>query len=248
MLTSTDAAAVPRVQFQPLDRRGFRRSPITIGEYRKGKPPGNKGRTFPPEPLRPREVLALMEACSRGHAGTRDRALIAVLWRAGLRISEALALLPKDIDLDEGEIRVLHGKGDRARTAAIDPMGCAVVKEWLEDRATLGATRLQAVFCVISNPTIGAPMHAAYVRNKLKDLARRAGVEKRVHPHGLRHTHAFELAGEKIDLRVIKRQLGHTDLAVTARYIEHLNPREVVEAIRERTWPDQAAALQRSQS
>jgi integrase len=223
-----------------LDRRGYYRSPITLAEYHAGKEPGNKGRKFPPEPLRPREVLALMDACSRGHAGKRDRALIAVMWRAGLRVSEALALLPKDIDLDDGEVRVLHGKGDKSRTAAIDVMGCALVREWLEDRAELGATRVQPIFCVISKPTIGAPMHSAYVRNKMHELGERAGIEKRVHPHGLRHTHAFELAGEGVDLRIIKRQLGHTDLAVTARYIEHLNPREVVDAIRARTWPESA--------
>ncbi len=234
MLNTSD---FPRLQFRALDRRGYYRSPITLSSYHEGKEPGNKGRTFPPEPLRPREVLALIDACGRGHAGKRDRALIAVMWRAGLRVGEALALLPKDVDVDDGEIRVLHGKFDKARTVAIDAMGCAIVREWLEDRAKLGVGRAQPIFCVISQPTVGAPMHAAYVRNKMHELGERAGIEKRVHPHGLRHTHAFELAGEGVDLRVIKRQLGHTDLAVTARYIEHLNPREVIDAIRARTWP-----------
>lgn len=236
-MLDTTAAGVPRLQFRPVDRRGFYRSPITLAEYHRGREPANKGRKFPPEVLRPREVLALMEACGRGHAGVRDRALIATLWRAGLRISEALALLPKDIDLEEGEIRVLHGKFDKSRTAAIDPMGCAIVRDWLEDRARLGATRLQPVFCVISRPTVGMPMHAAYVRAKFKELGQRAGIEKRVTPHGLRHTHAFELAGEGVDIRVISRQLGHSNSAVTAHYIEHLNPRAVVEAIRARSDP-----------
>lgn len=225
----------PAITLAPVDRRGYYRSPVTLAEYRQGQPPANKGRRFPPEPLRPREVLALIDACGRGAAGRRDRALIAVMWRAGLRVSEALALLPRDLDLDEGEIRVLHGKGDKARTAGIDAMGCAIVREWMDARARLGVTRSQPVFCVISRPTIGAPMHAAYVRNKLKDLAARAGVERRVHPHGLRHTHAYELAGEGIDLRAVKAQLGHTSLAVTARYIEHLNPSELLAPIKSRS-------------
>lgn len=223
---------------QPFDRRGYYRSPITLAEYRRGLPAPNKGQKFPPEPLRPREVLALMKACSRGHAGKRDRALIVVMWRAGLRISEALALRPKDIDLDEGEIRVLRGKGDKDRTVAIDVEACAILRDWIEDRAQLGATRSQPVFCVISHPTIGEPMHAAYVRNKFKELGRRAGIEKRVHPHGLRHTHAYELAGEGVDIRVIKAQLGHSNVAVTARYIDHLNPRELREQVRSRSWPE----------
>jgi site-specific recombinase XerD len=223
---------------RPVDRRGYYRSPITLGEWHRGKPAPNKGRTFPPEVLRPREVLALMDECGRGHAGKRDRALIVVLWRAGLRISEALALLPKDLDLDEGRIRVLHGKGDKARTAGIDPMGAAVVRDWLEDRAGLGVSRGRPVFCVITHPTIGEPMHSTWFRIKLHEAARRAGIEKRVTPHTLRHTYAYELAGEGADIRKISLLLGHSNTAVTARYIDHLNPREVVELIRARPWPE----------
>src|SRR5947209_458856 len=65
----------PRRERAPVgrarDRRGYYRSPITMPEYRKGQAPANKGRRFPPEPLRPREVLALIEACGRGAAGRR---------------------------------------------------------------------------------------------------------------------------------------------------------------------------------
>jgi integrase len=62
------------------------------------------------------EVLALMRVCSqRAPTGIRNRALIAVLWRSGLRISEALELERRDVDLDAGTLRVRHGKGDRAQ-------------------------------------------------------------------------------------------------------------------------------------
>lgn len=221
-----------------VDRRGYARSPVTLASYHIGKAPANKGRTFPPEPLTQAEVLALLEHCGRGACGKRDRALIVVLWRGGLRITEALRLYPKDVDIDTGRLAVLHGKGDRSRVIGIDPMACAVLKVWLEERKKLGLTGRHPVFCVVSEPTRGEPMYAAYARNKLKELGERAGIEKRVHPHGLRHTHAFELAGEKIDLRLVKQQLGHKSLAVTARYIDHLNPFEVVDAMRSRSWPD----------
>lgn len=220
-----------------FDRRGYYRSPVTLPSYRLGRPPANKGRKFPPEPLTGAEVLALMAECGRGSCGKRDRALIVVLWRAGLRISEALALMPKDVDLVSGRVAVLHGKGDRARVVGIDQMSCSVIADWLDERRRLGLTGRHPVFCVVSEPTRGRPMHAAYARNKLKELGERAGIEKRVHPHGLRHTHAFELAGEGVDLRIVRRQLGHSNLAVTARYVEHLNPSEVVDAIRARSWP-----------
>jgi integrase len=74
------------------------------------------------------------------------------------------------------------------------------------------------------------------VRDMLKRHAEKAGIGKRVHPHGFRHTHAAELAREGVPLHVIRRQLGHSDLAVTARYIDHLAPEEVVAAIRAREW------------
>ncbi len=237
MLTLPRRRLAPAVELRPIDRRGYYRSPVTMPGFRQGVEPPNKGRKFPPEPLTQREVLALIDGCGKGYAGARNRALIALLWRTGLRVSEALGLYPKDIDLEAGTVRVLHGKGDRSRTVGIDPAAAALVDRWLQKRRRLGAKPTDPVFCVISKPTIGKPMHAAYVRNMVKDAAARAGIDKRVHPHGLRHTHAFELAGERVDLRLIQWQLGHKDLAVTARYINHLQPTEVVEAIRRRPSP-----------
>ena len=73
------------------------------------------------EPLTRAEVNALLAQCSRrAPTGIRNRALITVLYRTGLRIFEALALQPKDVDLDNGTLRVLHGKGDKMRTVGLD--------------------------------------------------------------------------------------------------------------------------------
>ncbi len=82
-------------------------------------PPARNGSTrrrFPAEILSDDEVHRLLDACSRGPTGLRNRALIAILYRGGLRINEALDLFPKDIDLEHGSIRILNGKGGRART------------------------------------------------------------------------------------------------------------------------------------
>ena len=74
-------------------------------------------RKLPPEPLTSDEVKRLLRACSqRASSGLRNRALLAVLWRTGLRIGEALALFPKDLDVQGGTLVVLHGKGDKRRT------------------------------------------------------------------------------------------------------------------------------------
>ena len=70
----------------------------------------------------------------------------------------------------------------------------------------------------------------------LNRMARRAGVEKRVHPHGLRHTGASELRSEGVEIGVISKQLGHKSISTTARYLDHINPKEVVETMRRRSW------------
>ena len=195
--------------------------------------PANKGLKLPAEPLTPDEVKSLIRVCSkRAPTGVRNRALIVVLYRAGLRISEALSLLPKDLDAANSTIRVLHGKGDKARVVGLDAGAWALLQLWLERRTALGLNGRQPVFCTLA----GKPMKSGYVRMLLPRLARRAGIEKRCHPHGLRHTHAFELATEATPIHVIQAQLGHSSVATTDRYIRHLNPAAVVETMKARNW------------
>ena len=168
-----------------------------------------KGRRLPPEPLTRQEVEALLRRCSRrAPTGFRNRALIAVLYRGGLRISEALALRLDDLDAETGAVRVLHGKGDRARTIGLDAGAFALVDAWVDCRRRIGLDRTAPLFCTLA----GRRLHASYVRQLLPRLARKAGIGKRVHPHGLRHTHATELAAENVSLLDIQTQLGHAHL------------------------------------
>jgi site-specific recombinase XerD len=195
--------------------------------------PANKDRRLPAELLSPDEVRALLRACSsRAPTGIRNRALIAVLYRGGLRISEALALLPKDIDPTQGTLTVLHGKGDRRRTVGMDPAAFALLERWVDRRRALGLSGRRPVFCTLA----GEPLDSSYVRRLLPRLAAKAGVEKRVHPHGLRHAHAAELAAEGVPVNVVQQQLGHGSLATTDRYLRHIAPRERVAAMRAREW------------
>ena len=119
---------------------------------RRGEPPifTNAGRRFPPEVLSDAEVRALLDACGEGsptHA--RNRALIAVLYRSGLRVSEALALHPKDLDPATGAVRVLNGKGGRARTTGLDPGAFRLVGAWMRLRAGLGLDARHPLFCTL---------------------------------------------------------------------------------------------------
>ena len=203
------------------------RTPLPRGARRT-----NAGKRFPPEVLTDGEVRRLLDACGTLPSGVRNRALLILLYRAGLRVSEALALRPKDLDLAAGSVRVLFAKGGRSRTVGIDPGGAAVVAEWLAVREGLGLGGDEAVFC----SAWGSPITSACVRRLMPVLARKAGVEKRVHAHGFRHTHAAQLREEGLDIGVISKQLGHRSIATTALYLDHVAPVAVVRAIGGRRW------------
>ena len=201
------------------------------------RPPTNKGRHFPIETLTPSEVRALTGAASATSPhGIRARALIGVLYGAGLRISEALALLPRDVNTAHGVIRVREGKGRKSRTVGIDPGSCALLDRWLDVRAFKGANGRHPVFCAYQKGAVGEPLSDRYARSLLTRLAHKAGIEKRVHPHGLRHSLAYDLAQRGVPMPVIQAQLGHGSLATTDRYVRHLLPLDVVQAMRAHDW------------
>jgi site-specific recombinase XerD len=211
--------------------------PVTDPRYRLGVKPPNAGKKYPAEILTRDEIRALMRACGhRSNTAARNQALIVVLWRCGLRVAEALALMPKDVDLVLGTVAVLHGKGDQRRIVGIDPEAAAVVGRWLERRAALGLNGRHPLFCTVARPMRGGKLWDSYVRERLHELGEKAGIEKRVHPHGLRHTHATELVREGVPLTVIRRQLGHNRLDTTQRYVDHLTPKDVIDAMQARTW------------
>jgi integrase len=76
----------------------------------------------------------------------------------------------------------------------------------------------------------------AWVRRMLPGLARKAVIAKRVHAHGFRHTHAAQLRSEGVDVGIISKQLGHTSILTTVRYLDHIAPTAVIEAMRGRVW------------
>ena len=196
-------------------------------------PSSARPRRRPPEVLTEPEAIALIRACStRAPTGVRNRALIAVLWRSGLRISEALALELRDVDLQAGSLWVRHGKGDKSRTVGVDEQTAAMLARWIDRRRKLSPGARAPIFCTLA----GSRMDASYVRHLLPRLAAKAGLDRRVHAHGLRHTYASELARERTPINVIRDALGHTSLAVTDRYLRDVAPMHVIDTIRARRW------------
>ena len=217
-----------------LDAAGRRRSPATMPGYHAGRPPRNKGLRYPAEPPSVDEIVAVMRHAADDRHGWRLRAVIVVLWRAWLRVQEALALTEHDLDARRGSILVRCGKGGRRREVGMDEWGWEQLRPWLSVRAELP---LGPLFCIIDGPTRGRPWSGAGVRSEFRRLAGRAGVRRRFAPHQLRHAHALELAREGVPLNIIQRQLGHANLGTTSIYLQGVDPEEIVVAVRSRRAP-----------
>ena len=135
-----------------LDRAGRRRSPATLPGFHAGHAPGNKGLRYPADPPKVEEIIAVMRTAGDGAHGRRLRGLIVIMWRAGLRIQEALALTEGDLDQRRGSLLVRRGKGGRRREVGMDAWGWEQLQPWLELRRELPVGPL---LCVINGTTRG---------------------------------------------------------------------------------------------
>jgi site-specific recombinase XerD len=218
----------------PLDSLGPRRSPAAVPGHLTGRRPRSKRRRYPPDPPRTEEIIQVMRCCGDGLHGDRARGLIVVLWRAGLRIQEALDLTELDLDQRRGSVLVRRGKGGQRREVGMDDWGFEQLDPWLRARETMPVGPL---FCVINGRTRGRPWHASAAREALRRRAARAGVRRRFAPHQLRHAHALELLREGVPLNVIQRQLGHRNLGVTSIYLQGIDPDEIIDTVHARRPP-----------
>src|SRR5215204_6131444 len=124
-----------------LDAAGRRRSPATMPGYHAGRPPRNKGQLYPADPPTVEEIIAVMRRAPDDRHGARRRAMIVVLWRAGLRVQEALALGERDLDPRRGSLLVRQGKGGRRREIGMDAWGWEQLRPWLAARIRTAPVR-----------------------------------------------------------------------------------------------------------
>src|SRR5947209_11294011 len=217
-----------------LDRAGRRRSPATMPGFHAGRPPRNKGLRYPADPPKVEEIVAVMRMAGDDTHGRRLRGLIVVLWRAGLRIQEALALAEADLDHRRGALLVRRGKGGRRREVGMDTWGWDELQPWLDLRVGLPVGPL---FCVLNGRTRGRQWSTAAARAELRRTAVAAGVRRRFAPHQLRHAHAVEMAREGVPLVVIQRQLGHSNLGTTSIYLQGIDNAEIIDTVHARRAP-----------
>ena len=217
-----------------LDAASRRRSPATMPGFHVGRPPRNKGQRYPADPPTVAEIVTVMAAAGDTAHGRRLRALVVVLWRAGLCIHEALALAESDLDSRRGALLVRRGKGGRRCEVGTDDWAWDELDPWLELRGNMPVGPL---FCVITGPTQGRAWSSAAVRTQLRRVAERSGVRRRFAPHQLRHAHAVEMAREGVPLIVNQRQLGHSNLGITSIYLQGIDNAEIIDTVHARRPP-----------
>ncbi|WP_240095493.1 tyrosine recombinase XerC [Thermomonas flagellata] len=163
-----------------------------------------------PQVLDVDEAVQLVELAPDGPLGLRDRALLELFYSSGLRLSEVCALRWQDLDLDGGLVTVL-GKGSKQRIVPVGRHARAALQAW---RAACAAGEAAYVFPGRG----GARISARAIQLRLRRLAQRQGIFKRIHPHLLRHSFASHLLESSGDLRGVQELLGHADIATTQIY------------------------------
>jgi integrase/recombinase XerC len=189
-----------------------------------------------PRHLRPGEVENLIEApAGDGPLVRRDRAILELLYAAGLRVSELVGLDWPDVDLKARMVRVM-GKGSKERMVPFGRPAAESLRSWLEvwEEVRAAATRQGTgddAAPVFLN-TFGTRLTDRSVRRVIDRWVDVAAVARGVHPHTLRHTFATHLLENGADLRAIQELLGHSSLSTTQKYT-HLEVERLLSVYRD---------------
>jgi integrase/recombinase XerC len=170
-----------------------------------------------PRTLTVDEVFNLLEHIRSDDASSlRDRALLELVYAAGLRVSELCSLDLDDLDFGGGLVRVL-GKGNKERLVPFGRKAADSLRAWLDASGSLRVRAGQDAAAVFLNAR-GGRLGARSVRRILDKRLREAAIHARISPHVLRHSFATHLLGAGADLRAIQELLGHSSLSTTQRY------------------------------
>lgn len=174
-----------------------------------------QSRSFRGEVLSRREVLKILMAIPLDSAqGLRDRAVVELLYSTGIRRGELLGIDLGELDLEDGWLRVL-GKGNKERFVPVGREAELALRTYLRDARPQLASPAEPALFVSSN---GTRYSGGRLQKLLHNLAKKAGIKKRVTPHVFRHTCATHMLSGKADIRYVQVLLGHETLSTTQMY------------------------------
>lgn len=179
---------------------------------RRVKPPKASRRL--PETLSVEELGALLDVTPASAWEARDLAMWELLYSSGLRLSELVALDFDDLDADKTWVRVRAGKGGKDRILPVGRPAQKAIVVWLKARAALAPLGERALFINCR----GGRLSGRGVQLRLAQWGRKMGLDRRLHPHLMRHSFASHLLEASGDLRAVQELLGHADIATTQVY------------------------------
>lgn len=144
----------------------------------------------------------------------RNKVMIKLMLDTGLRLSEATSLRWKDLNLLTGELMVREGKGAKDRQLWVGEGNIERLREWKERQVEETGKQPKYVFTTLE----GKQLSSRYVWGMVKGYSQKAGIDKNVSPHTLRHSFATDLYRETKNIRLVQKALGHSDLSTTMIY------------------------------
>ena len=169
-----------------------------------------------PQTLSENEVAGLLHSVGDDAFPERDRALLELLYGAGLRVSEVVSLDIASVNFDGGFIRAF-GKGSKERIVPLGRFARQALAVYLQNARPAWVKRRPETKALLVN-RFGGRMTRQRVWQLIRHYAVKGGVTKRIGPHTLRHSFATHLLGRGADLRTVQELLGHANIATTQRY------------------------------
>jgi integrase/recombinase XerD len=174
-----------------------------------------------PKYLTVTEVESLLAAPDRATPeGMRDRAMLMLMYAAGLRATEVVTLRIENVDANAGFLRVM-GKGGKERVVPVAEAAMESLREYLEGWRPRFPSKKATNALFLSR--LGRPVTRQTLWNRITRWAREAGIKTRISPHTLRHSFAGHLLAGGADLRAVQTMLGHADISTTQIYT-HVTP------------------------
>ena len=173
-----------------------------------------------PTVLDKKEVLGLLAIPNKRYKnGIRNKAILSLMVNTGLRVSEVSNLQAKDINLKEGKLRVIEGKGSKDRDLIIgNKQALELLREYNRIRP-----KSSYFFTSLEEGKAGKQVSVRYLQTMVKRYSERAKINKNVSPHTLRHTFATEFYRETKDIETLRKILGHSDISTTQIYVTLAN-------------------------
>lgn len=176
--------------------------------------------------LEPEEAEKLLSIPNKRYlSGIRNRAILTIMLNMGLRVSEVTNLKPGNINLTKNKLRIVQGKGGLDRDLTIGVYATEILSDWKEARP-----KGKYFFTTIKNiksgrfaSTKGSKLSVRYIQFMVKRYAGKAGINKNVTPHTLRHTFATNFYRQTKDIETLRKLLGHSDISTTQIYVTLAN-------------------------